>query len=1088
MNGLYLHRSNRLETLAEALAAIVRVKPLPPLQTETVVVQSRGMGAWVQQQLAAATGVSMVQEFPFPAAHAQSLFRAVLGPHVSSRSVFDRKRLEWRIAALLPGILSRPGAESLARYFEQKPHPLKRFQVAQRIAASFDRYVAHRPKTLLDWEAGRGTGWQAELWRLLAEGAPEGSPLTLQAKFGAALAKDPLGPVALPTRVSVFGVSALPQHYLHLLQTAAQAMEVHLFALTPTPEFWADLLTPKEADRLARKTGVAVGEQIHAELGHPLLASWGKAGRSFCSALLELEPRAETELFLAPVGTTMLGRLQADIFAAVAPQAPELQAPTPDPIADDSVRVHSCHSPLRELEVLQNQLLHWLEQDPTLHPRDILVTMPEVGDYAPLIEAVFGVVEEARRIPFTIADRGRGEVNPCARAFLALLAFAGGRCTAPETLELLEHGPIRESFGVGEEGMALLKEWIDAAGIRWGIDAEHRAGMGLPADGCATWRAGLERLLLSLAVNPVEETAFESVLPAPGPDAGTAELLGQLVCFCEQLFSRLHPLSNTEAVWSVWSGKLLEVAKLFLGGGAQSEDYIDLTTQLDGVAGLEKDYPEPVSWELVQTQLKALLKEEGGGGRFLGGKMTFCTLKPMRSIPFKVVAVLGLDQTAFPRRDDVPAFDLRHTEPVQTERSRRAEDCELFLETLLSAREKLHLSYCGVSPHNARKTPPSVVVSELLECLAKTFLPDASSKERAQFEDALTVQHPLQAFSERYFNGSNPLLFSFSKENCAAGAHRRQNEPPPAFCSGPLPAGPSVSTAAPPRLQITELARFFANPPAYFLRSTLQVQLERMDRPLADSEPFSLDSLEMSKLRQFLCTAQIAGDSLEASTTKAKARGLLAPGTVARLQLGRLWSESAPVAERVRPLVRQPLEPLPVHLNLRNGWQLEGLLTGRYGEGGFVSWRAGTARCEQWMLLWIQQLALAAGHHCPPAVLVHGVSDKTVSNAVSPPGSSEEALGVLEALVSVYERGQREALRFFPRSAWAYVEALLAKGEEEGIKKAEAAWKGSERVPGDCNDEAIALCFGDDPEPLDGNFRNLSTEVLSPLMKSVSDL
>jgi exodeoxyribonuclease V gamma subunit len=1093
MNGLYLHRSNRLEALAEALASIVRSSPLPPLETETVVVQSRGMGAWVQQQLAAATGVSMVQEFPFPAAHAQSLFRAALGPQVSGQSAFERRRLEWRVAALLPEIIGRPGAEGLARYLAQKPHPLKRFQVAQRIAASFDRYVAHRPATLHEWEAGRGTGWQAELWRLLTQGTPEGSPLSLQRKFEAAIAADPRALASLPQRVSVFGVSALPQHYLHLLEAAARVLEVHLFALTPTPEFWADLLTRKEADRLARKADVASFETLHAELGHPLLSSWGKAGRTFCAALLDLHPKAEAELFFPPEGATILGRIQADIYSALPPQPPAAEpvrdAPfLPEPQRDDSLRVHCCHSPLRELEVLQNQLLYWLQTDHTLQPRDILVTMPEVADYAPLIEAVFGVVDDSCRIPFTIADRCRGEVNPSSRAFLALIEFASGRCTAPETLALFEYVPIRQSFGVSEEGIALLREWIESAGIRWGIDAEHRAGLGLPADGDATWRAGLERLLLSLALDPGDETPFGGVLPAPGPDAATAELLGRLAHFCEQLFTQLQPLAATEAVWSDWRARLLGVAKLFLGNSAQREDYVDLTTQLDGVGALETDYAEPVPWQMVQAHLKALFREEGGGGRFLGGKMTFCTLKPLRSIPFKVVAVLGLNQTAFPRREDVPAFDLRHTEPVQTERTRRAEDCELFLETVLSAREKLHLSYCGVSSHNAFKHPPSVVVSELLECVARTFLPRASSKERTEFESALTVQHPLQAFSERYFNGSNPLLFSFSEENCAAAVHRRQIAPPPPFCSGTLPAGPPAPATLPPRVQIAELVRFFANPAAYFLRSALQIQLDRTENPLADTEPFSHTALEMHKLRQFLCAAQIAGESLHASTAKARARGLLAPGAVAQLQLAKLWSESAPVAQRVTQMVQDPLDPLRVHLELPNGWRLEGLLTGRYGEGGIVAWRAGEARCEQWMDLWIRQLALAAGGAgVPAAVLVHRVAEKPVTHAVSAPASPEEALDILGRLVSIFERGQREPLRFFPKSSLAFAEALT-KGEEAAMKAAESNWEGNERSPGDSENEAISLCFGSDPEPLNATFKQLSAEVLCPLMSALTVL
>jgi exodeoxyribonuclease V gamma subunit len=1091
MTGLHLHRSNRLEVLADALGAVLSGRPLPPLQGETVVVQSRGMGVWLQQQVAARLGVSMLLDFPFPVAHAQSLFRAALGTGIPAHSAFERNRLEWRIAALLPQIISRPGAEELARYLEQRPHPLKRFQVAQRIASSFDRYVAHRPATLRDWEEGRGTGWQADLWRLLAEGTPEGSPLALQRRFDAALSAESGFKAELPARVSVFGVSALPQNYLHLLQSASRVLEVHLFALSPTPEFWADLLTPREAERLARKAGVSDPADVHAELGHPLLASWGRAGRTFCSALLDLHPSAEADLFVAPTGCGILTRIQSDIFAAVLPDQADVTEPAavpPDPVQDDSLRVHCCHSPLRELEVLQNQLLFWLQQDPSLSPRDILVTMPEVGDYAPLIEAVFGTVETARRIPFTIADRGRSEVNPCARAFLALMDYAGGRCTAPETIELLEHAPIRDSFRIGEEQIPLLKEWVDAAGIRWGIDARHRSGLGLPEDGVASWRVGLDRLLLSLALDPGSAASFEGVLPAPGPDGASAELLGRLSFLCEKLFTELHPLAVVEAGWAEWSGRVLAIARIFLAGGGFGEDYTDLTKQLDGIASLSADYPERVPWQVVLSHVKTLLQEEGGGGSFLGGRMTFCTLKPMRSIPFKIVAVLGLDQEAFPRRDDVPAFDLRHTQPVQTERNRRSEDCELFLETLLSARSKLHLSYCGVSPRNAVKSPPSVVVSELLECAARTLRPKASSRDRSACEQSFMVEHPLQAFSPRYFNGLEPRLFSFSTENCAAGASRKVSVQPSPFVSGPLPDGSTGANGSPARIDLSDLTRFFANPAGHFLQSVLQIQLERLEKPLAESEPFSLSALEMHGLRQFLCAEQLAGAAFESSLDAARARGLLAPGAPARLQLAKLWSESLEVAERVKPLVRNPADPLPVHLELSGGWRIDGLLGGRYGQGGLVRWRAGEARCAEWMELWIHQLAFAAmGAACPPAVLVHTPSKEVVSNGVLAPDSSAEALELLGTLVSLFERGQREPLRFFPRSAWAFAKTL-PDGQGAASKKADAAWNGYGETPGERQNEAISICFGEDPDPLGAEFRELSGNILSPLLSRITEL
>ncbi|NBV86984.1 MAG: hypothetical protein EBS01_12155, partial [Verrucomicrobia bacterium] len=454
MAGLFLSRSNRLESLAAELAALLEASPLPPLHTEQIVVQSRGMATWLRQRLAAANKVCFDMAFPFPKAHTQSLFKTALGTSVPASSPFDLERLPWRIAALLPEMLLHEDASDLKRYVAEKPHPLKAFQVAQQIASSFDRYLAHRPQKLREWERDTPKDWQSRLWQLLARSTPEGSPLSLIEQFQLRLQTAPDCLSALPHRFCVFGATALPQSYLDLLKIAATRLEVHLFVVSPTDAYWGDLLSAREAAYLAKKSPAAA---VHAELAHPLLASWGRSGRAFCDALLDLQPVGETESFLAPEKDSLLHRLQADLFAATPAANDAARAPLPEP-ADDSLRIHCCHSPVRELEVLQNQLLHWFNEDPTLQPKDILVTMPDVSAYAPFIEAVFGVSEPAHYIPFTIADRSGRDANPTAQAFLSLLQIPGSRLSGQELMDLLEQAPVREAFQIEEAEIPLLKE------------------------------------------------------------------------------------------------------------------------------------------------------------------------------------------------------------------------------------------------------------------------------------------------------------------------------------------------------------------------------------------------------------------------------------------------------------------------------------------------------------------------------------------------------------------------------------------------------------------------------------------------------
>ncbi len=1076
MAGLFLSRSNRLESLADELAALLAASPLPPLHTEQIVVQSRGMATWLRQRLAAANQVCFDTAFPFPKAHTQTLFKTALGVTIPKSSPFDLERLPWRIAALLPEILLHEDAADLKRYVDEKPHPLKAFQVAQQIASSFDRYLAHRPEKLREWERNTPTDWQSRLWKLLSQQTPEGSPLALLAEFQHRLQTAPNCLSSLPHRFCVFGATALPQSYLELLKIAATQLEIHLFVVSPTDAYWGDLLSAREAAYLAKRSPAAA---VHAELAHPLLASWGRTGRAFCDALLDLQPVQETDSFLAPEKDTLLRRLQADLFAATPPVAGDtLPVPIPDR-ADDSLRVHCCHSPVRELEVLQNQLMHWFNEDPSLQPKDILVTMPDVSAYAPFIEAVFGVTEPSHSIPFTIADRSARDANPTAQAFLSLMNIPGSRLSGHELMDLLEQVPVREAFQIEEAEIPLLKEWIAEAGIRWGLDAEHRSALGLPHDPATTWRAGLERMLLSLATLPEAETLHHDTLASPGPEPASADLLGRLHAFCEALFTLAHPITGEHLTWTHWSTRLLGLSNTLLSGPQKPQEHVELNKKLEGLGALETDFPLPLEWPVVRAHVLSILAQTTQSSRFLAGKATFCALKPLRSIPFRIIAVIGLTQDAFPRRDEVPAFDLRFSEPIKVERSRREEDRELFLETLLSAREKLHLSYSGLSPTNGTESPPSVVVSELLDCIVRDALPAGDQKSRAALESQLVVRHPLQAFSERNFNGADARVFSFSSTNCSAGNASRDKSTPARFLNGKT-KGPATPQK---RVALSELLAFFRNPARHFLRKTLNIALENIDEALPETDPFQTDNLKESRLRNFACSSRMAGLSLQNAVSMAMARGQLPPGTLATLRLSEAWNATEQLAHALPPILASPLPPLQVLLESEDGWTLEGVLNTRFETGGIVHWRTGGAHGGPWMSLWIEQVALAAsGVYCPPARLFFGEGKgKYFQRQLEPPSDPQKALA---QLLAIYEAGRMEPLRLFPKTSWAFAEASTEGNDPLGaaLKK----WEGSDQIPGECEDAAINLCFGEDPEPLNPMWEKLSQEVYTPILASLA--
>ena len=550
--GFRVYASNRLEVLAEKLAATMRDDPLGPLEREVIVVQSRGMYRWLTLELAKRLGIAATIATPFPGTFCRALAervegRLAAGPaeryEITSPSAFDRDTLAWRIFRLL-GHGGREVREPAAAYTKDDPDQRKRYQLATRLAERFDEYQLYRPDLLLAWERGEQpiaqpsrldtAKWQAATWRALVADA-EGTDVHLAKRFVTLtreLTEIDTAPRGLPRRISVFGAASLPPIFLDLLAAAARFSSVSIYLVNPTREFWSDIRSAREAaaqiDRVREKA--LADEYAHVELGNPLLASLGRQGRELAGLLHERDAdgSAWQDLdYVVPQRRTVLATLQADVVELIDRNAStDTAGRMPLPDDDRSVEIHVCHSPMREMQVLRDTILDAFTRDAALRPNDVFVLAPDIGKYAPYIEAVFGVEHAGEpHLPFTIADRSARSEQPIVDAAFRILESVGGRATASEVLALLDAEPIRRAAGITAVQLPTVREWVRVANIRWGIDGAHRRDtLELPCDDFDTWRAGLDRLLLGYAIGDAQ-TLVGGILPR-GAASGDTELLG----------------------------------------------------------------------------------------------------------------------------------------------------------------------------------------------------------------------------------------------------------------------------------------------------------------------------------------------------------------------------------------------------------------------------------------------------------------------------------------------------------------------------------------------------------------------------------
>jgi exodeoxyribonuclease V gamma subunit len=1042
---LKIVQSNRLDLLAwELVAASGLPSRRLDLRPDIIVVPHSGIARWLKYRIAEAKGVCANVEFPYPA---QLLWRLIslVVPGVPARSPFDVEVMAWRIFARLEALPDTSETAPL-RAYATAHEARERLGLAQRIASVFDAYLVHRPDWLRAWADGRLLGlepreterWQAWLWQELLRESGTSFTEHPRAAFFSELARlqsrgTDLTSI-LPPAVSVFGVPLLPPLYLGMFLELARYVDVNCYVLNPCREYWADIVAERDLARL-KLEGDALAE--YAEVGHPLLASWGKQARdnlALFAALIGEEDVQEEAHFEAPHAESLLARLQRSIVDLQDITGASIHLPE----FDTSIRIHVCHSLTRELEVLHDQLLHLFEALPDLHPSDIVVMTPELDAAAPVIDAVFGTVPPERRIPYAITGRAKPDATPVLRAFLDLLALPDSRFEAATVVDLIQVPAVARRFRFAEDELAQVRIWLREAGVRWGRDADHRQSLGLPAESRHTWAEGLSRLFLGYALPAGGERLFAGLLPFDELEGSQGQVLGKLARFVSEATRAAEVLARPRAP-SDWSGLLNGLIERFFDpNDEEAQDIERLREALRSfgetaaVAGVLSHVPA----SLVASDLAARVSGRAPGG-VPTGSVSFCGLGPLRALPYRVVCLVGLSDGAFPRNPSPLEFDLMARAPRLGDRARRDDDRGNFLDALLAARDVFYVSYVGRSIRDNARVPPSVVISELLDYLGR-----CAEGGRKAVEACLVVEHPLQPFSRRYYEGGT--LFSFAGEQAAAARMlsipAQARAPARGVSEGPLPPPEDELR----QVDLGRLVRFFNHPVKFILRERLGIGIEEAEEELSADEPFVLAREDGWQLSERLIGLVRSGAPADQIGRIARAGTELPHGMVGEVVLGRELfgaGQFAVLLDRIQPATTA--EPLAFDLSLGE-FRLTGALRGLSTQGQFgfsFARRSGFAL----LTAWLRHLALNA---LKPAGI--GLStrwlmrDKHLEFA-----PVEGATGLLEDLLTRYWQGLQVPLAIPIRTALKLV--------EESDNSARSRWTGNQRIAGENTDPWFRL-------------------------------
>ncbi len=1009
---LNIYIGNNLENLINVMAEKL-YDPAHPLKKPVICVQTSGMQRWIGLQLARQIGVSANLDYLFPAA----LIKRLAERHFGGENLWtDRQQLTWNIYRTLALAEDNGVNSELVSYINNDPHRIKTFRLAQKISDIFDQYQLYRPAMVKDWltQGAHERTKTAESWQpwLFAEAFPDKNRCKTFV-LNRYMKDCKAGKVNFQKvdTAHLFGISVIPRFFMEVLNAVSEGTDVNLYLLCPTEQYFGDSMSDREISRAEKRTG-KTREELKMFQNHPLLDNLGTMGRDFFEFLTANDnANIKYEYFDEPYSETLLGGIQAEIYDFTKRS---------DIKSDDSITINSCHNPLREVQTLYDFLLNAMAQDSSITPADVLVMTPDIQRYAPYIRAVFDNPYSVHAaIPYTIADIPAKAESSAANVFSELISAVTGEFSLAAVVKLIESPVISGRFGI--TGVRDLADVLERNGAYWGIDAEAMRADGVTADTPFTWDRAMRRLALGLAEGGRQVIYAE----AAGADVpfSMAKQLGGLMRFVE-LCAHYSKLMNAERTAEEWCGILSDFADRFL---STESEYADENV---AIAKMIADIREETSacnikmpFRPVYETLSGKLDEVRTAKGFITGKTTFCAMMPMRSIPFRIICILGLDDGAFPRLKTEPEFDLISAKPDKGDRTQRDSDKYLFLETIISAKDRLFISYTGRSETDNRKLVPSIAVTELLRHL----------EERFGITNAVN-EHPLHSFSRKYFE-NNDRLFTYSAERYAAASVFGTKYGERDFCKSEIPV------EHPTEVSLTDFEKFFINPPHYFLEKTLGIDLSGSFRPLPETERLVLDHLQAYKLRAEAARSMVNGNSADVLLAYAQATAQLPAGGIGEGYTRRITEE----AQQISSVVLEHGAPNSVTESLLTGGLKINFRIDDITADGLIYTKHGGLKPKDLIRARIRQLVLLNYGYSLNAIMINVDGDRTVLSA----DCRKEALA---AYAGIFLNGLKYPFCFHPDDGYRSFKGAF-KNRYPSVKESQETAAARQEY---------ALCFGRD--------------------------
>ena len=1020
--GFFVYQSRDLRLLfSKALEKLRSAKLKNPLEKKLVVMPSDGMARWFSLEMAKNENLGICANYEFLSP--DNYLKRFAGKFLeigSQESAWDKNSLKWVVFDVLGTDIKGALFKKIRNYFGEDS--TRRYLLAGKIADLYDQYFIYRPLMIQSWKAGKAfyqrdsdEKWQMELFRKVAQKINCEDRVDFFTKF-TQKCEDPSVSEKLEGTTLLFGISSMSKYHLDLFNALSQIMRVDLFFLSPSQEYWVDVRSIKK------------GEEDSFE-SNRFLGDLGKSGRVFMDQLYSIDVN-QPEILKAQkeVQETNLEKIQYEINNVN-------EDCKYDKTPDRSIVINGCWGKMREVEVLKDQLYEVFSDD-TLKPSDVIVMSPDIQGYAPYIKAVFDRRDNERSIPYSIGDvvaAHEGQVIP---VFIKILSMIGTVFKKSDILSIFEKESVYKKFRVKKDDLETIKTAVEDSGVRWGVDRRFREKMDFPPYEQNSWRFGIDRMILGYAMKGQGKKVFSGVMPYDEIEGGSAVSIARFITFTEKLFKAVETFSMERTV-SEWSGRLNElVTEMFEVNPENMNEIRYLSLVFDNLkkSAQLSEFTGVVSWKIVLTFLEDFLTGGGFGRGFINGNVTFCSMRPMRAIPFKVVCMIGMNDDIFPGEQSKNLFDLMVKHPKDGDRNSVESNRYFFLESLVSAQMKLIISYNAKSVRDRSDNLCSSPVK---------LLKDYLNEKESAFKE---VVQPLQPFSARYFEGKDgPFTYSHSNYKIAcrlAGEIQAKDDVVPLK----IAVDDEIT-----EVELDDLLYFFINPSRTFFRKRLGVIFPYIQEKVEDSELFSIGNLEAYHFKNELVNTVESGESIAVFRKKMKGEGRLPHGPAGITLLNSAVKSCGSFLEKIRDHkgsteVKEVEIDRTFSVNNRN-IRIRGKLESVYDKWQVFFRPTKRAKHKDKMRIWIRHLLLNTVK--PQDTCFLGMDEDVFLAPVTEPEK------IIEDLLEIYLLGMTRPI---PMTPFTLFELFAASEFEDPLavmlEKRRSDWSGEK------DDHAISVTAG----------------------------